>query len=431
MRAVVSFAALFLSIFLVQLGSGSLGPLDALAGAARGFTTAEIGLLGSAHFLGFFLGCWITPRLIGSVGHSRCFAAAAAVGATGALMHPVLEGPLYWAALRVLTGFAIASAYTVVESWLQAKVENRNRGRVFATYRVVELTGQIAAQGLIAVLDPLSYTAYNIVAIFCCLCLLPLALSRSMPPATPHAPRLRPLKAARLSPSACFAIIVAGMTSSSFRMVGPVYGVQNGLDQGGIALFLTAAVLGAVAAQYPVGWLADKFDRRFVLVGLSLATMLACAFMIYGAAPGETLLLLAGAFAFGATAWPIFSVASAYANDFAAADFVIELNAALMFFFSLGAIVSPIVTAGLIQGYGPEALFLFVSAAHLALILFALYRMTRRAAASPVTPYRYMPRTSMVLSRLLKRDQGNGRDQANGGTRRPGAAPASREGIET
>ncbi len=35
MRTLISVAALFLSILLVQLGSGTLGPLDALAGIGR------------------------------------------------------------------------------------------------------------------------------------------------------------------------------------------------------------------------------------------------------------------------------------------------------------------------------------------------------------------------------------------------------------
>jgi len=415
MPALLSFAALFLSIFLVQLGSGSLGPLDALAGGLRGFSTEQIGLMGSAHFLGFFAGCWATPHYIGRVGHSRSFAAAAAIGATAALLHPVLEGPYLWCGLRVLTGFAIAAAYTVVESWLQAKVENRNRGRVFGAYRVVELTGQLAAQGLIAVLDPQSYVAYNLVAIFCCLCLLPLALSRSVAPLAPEAPRLRPIKAARLAPSSCMAIVVAGLTSASFRMVGPVYGVEKGLGQGEIALFLIAAVLGAAAAQLPVGWLADKYDRRFVLVALSIATIAVSLGMALALPPGLVTPILAGAFLFGATAWPIFSVAGAYANDFATRDFVVELNAAIMLFFSIGATISPTVSARLIAAYGPEALFLFLAAAHLALILFALYRMTRRAAGPAITPYRYLPRTSMVLARLFSRSNGTSETDKSAG----------------
>jgi len=53
-------------------------------------------------------------------------------------------------------------------------------------------------------------------------------------------------------------------------MVGPVYGLEVGLSPEDIALFLAAYVLGGALAQYPIGWLADRFDRRSVLVGLSV-----------------------------------------------------------------------------------------------------------------------------------------------------------------
>ena len=46
MRILISFAALFLSVILLQLSSGGVGPLDALPGFVLGFTTAHIGLLG-------------------------------------------------------------------------------------------------------------------------------------------------------------------------------------------------------------------------------------------------------------------------------------------------------------------------------------------------------------------------------------------------
>lgn len=276
MGTLLSFTALFVSIFFVQLGSGSLGPLDALSGAVIGFSTEEIGLLGSAHFLGFFLGCYVTPRLIGDIGHARTFAAAAAIGAIGALLHPILEGPLYWALLRSLSGLAIAAAYTVVESWLHAQTDNRSRGRVYGVFRVVDLAGALTAQGLIAVLEPASYAAYNLVAMFCCLCLLPLALSQRVAPQTPKAPRLRPLKALLLSPTAALGIVVAGVTGAGFRMVGPIYGVENAMTQGQIAVFLASAIVGGVAAQYPVGWIADKMDRRLVLFGLSILAAASC-----------------------------------------------------------------------------------------------------------------------------------------------------------
>jgi MFS family permease len=413
MGTLLSFTALFVSIFFVQLGSGSLGPLDALSGAVIGFSTEEIGLLGSAHFLGFFLGCYVTPRLIGDIGHARTFSAAAAIGAIGALLHPILEGPLYWALLRMLSGLAIAAAYTVVESWLHAKTDNHSRGRVYGVFRVVDLVGALTAQGLIAILEPASYAAYNLVAMFCCLCLLPLALSQRVAPQTPKAPRLRPLKALRLSPTAALGIVVAGVTGAGFRMVGPVYGVENAMTQGQIAIFLASAIVGGVAAQYPVGWIADKMDRRRVLFGLSILAAASCLGIATLITPGDISAIYLGAFIFGVTAYPIYSISAAYANDFAEADFIVELNAALIFFYSIGAIISPIVSAWLIALAGPSAMFAFMAAVHVALVAFTLYRMTRRSGTEPRAPYRYLPRTSMLLGRMFK--SGNGRNGTRGG----------------
>ncbi|MEM7746281.1 MAG: MFS transporter [Pseudomonadota bacterium] len=400
MRLLVSFAALFLSALLIQLGSGTLGPLDALSGAAFGWSPGEIGLLGSAHFAGFFIGCWAMPRLIGLVGHSRAFAAAAAVGAVGVILHPVLEDPIAWAGLRILSGISIAGCYTVVEAWLQAKIEKGTRGRVFGIYRLVDLSGSILAQGLIAVLEPAAYASYNIVAIACCLCLMPLALTTQVPPVLDHPPTLAPVRAWRVSPLACFAIVVAGVTGASFRMVGPLYAVETGLSSDATAAFLVAAVIGAALAQVPIGWLADKTDRRWVLNGLSAAAILVCVGLSLGEGGPWAVILLAGGF--GATSITLYSVAAAHANDFCADDFRIELNASLIFFYSVGAILAPFTAAKLIGALGPAGLFWFIAVAHLVLIVFTLYRMSRRAAA-PATPYRYLPRTSMVLERLWRR----------------------------
>lgn len=402
MRSLLSFAAIFLSIGLVQLGTGSLGPLDALAGAAHGFSTREIGLLGSAHFVGFLIGCWFTPRLMGHVGHGRAFAAVTALGVIGALLHPVVIGPYAWALFRIGGGVAVAGAFTVAESWLQAKLDNSDRGRVLGVYRTVDMAGQVLAQGVVAILDPTSYIAFNIVAMFACLSLVPLTVSRQVAPAVPSAPRLRLVKTFLLSPLGAAGALVVGLTSSSFRMVGPIYGAESGLSSSGIALFLGLGLAGAAFAQVPVGRLADKYDRRWVLVGLSIAALIVCSAATLGVAGVHPTAIYLVAFVFGASAFPLFSISTAHANDHAPPDFVVELSAALMFLFGAGAIVSPYLSANLVERYGPNALFTYIGVAHVALIVFSLFRMTRRETPEKRSGYRYMPRTSITLARLMK-----------------------------
>lgn len=401
MRLIISFAALFLSAVLLQLSSGGVGPLDALSGSALGYSTQEIGMLGSAHFLGFFIGCWWAPRLMGSVGHSRAFAAFTAAGAIGLLAHMLVVNPYAWAVMRIASGLCVAGCYTVIEAWLQAKVTNETRGRAMGTYRIVDMSGSLVAQLMIGVLTPASYVSYNVLAIFCCAALLPLTLTKVQQPETPKAPRLRPKLAFQRSPLAAAGVVVAALSSASFRMVGPLYGQEVGLSAGQIGYFLASFVLGGALAQYPAGWLADKYDRRWVLIWLSAAAIASCGVTAFATGLG-TWGIMATAFFFGMTSFPIYSVASAHAHDFADDSERVELSAALMFYYALGAIAAPYGAAVLIENYGPPALFFMIATGHALLVIYGLKRMRARPVPSTRTRYIYAPRTSFIVGRLTR-----------------------------
>ena len=408
MRLLISFAALLLSVALLQLGSGGIAPLDAISGVTLGFTRAEIGLLGSAHFIGFFIGCWWAPRLMGDVGHSRAFAAFTATGTIGILSHMLVIDATAWMAMRVLSGMCIAGSYTVVESWLQAKVTNETRGRAMATYRVVDIGGSLAAQMMISVLEPANYVSYNILALICCAALVPLVLTKVEQPEIPKAPRLRPSLAWARSPLAAAGVISAGLTTAAFRMVGPIYGVEVGLSLDDIALFLAAFVLGGAISQYPAGWVADRYDRRWVLVGLSGLAIVSCAVMVSFSTSGTAAAFITAGF-FGFTTFPIYSVATAHAHDFATQDERVDLSAALMFLYAVGAIASPWFVSVLIENFGPSAMFVFVSLAHVVLIIFSLIRMRTRNTETK-TRYVYAPRTTFLIGRLLGKSRDKSED---------------------
>ena len=398
----ISFAALFLSIVLLQISNGGLGPLDALSGFALNFSSAEIGLLGSAHFLGFFIGCWYAPRVMGAVGHSRAFAAFAATGAIGLIAHMLIIDPYAWALMRIASGLCIAGCYTVLESWLQAKVTNETRGRTMGTYRVVDNLAFLIAQLLIGFLEPADYVSYNLLALICCASLLPLTLTKIKQPETPKALKLRPKLALFRSPLAVAGVLVAAVSAAAFRMVGPIYGAQVGLEVEQIAYFLSAYVFGGALAQYPIGWFADKYDRRWVLIWLSVAAI-ASSMLSTSISYNNTLGIFLIAFGFGFTTFPIYSVAAAHAHDFASLDERVELSASLLFYYAIGAIAAPLFASFLMDSFGPNAMFVLIAFAHLLLVIFGVARMRVRPTVSERTPYVYMPRTSFLIGRLLKR----------------------------
>ena len=401
MRLLLTLAALFISDVLLQLGSGGVAPLDAISGLAVHFSNAQIGMLGSAHFFGFFIGCWWAPRLMGEVGHSRAFSAFATMGTIGILSHMLIVNPYAWAAMRLLSGMCIAGCYTIIEAWLNAKVTNETRGSLMGVYRMVDSGGSFAAQTLIGFLPPVSFVSYNVLAIMCCLALLPVALTRAEQPVTPQAPRLRPKLAWDCSPLGSMGVIVSGVTGSAFRMVGPIYGVAVGLSVHQIAVFLATYVAGGWSAQLPIGWLADRFDRRRVLIGLSLGAILACGATVVLSHMGTWGVLVAAAM-FGFTTFPIYSVSSAHGHDFARADQRVELSAAQMFLYAVGAIASPMIASTLITVSGPASMFAFIALVHLALLIFGFARMQARPPRAERTRFVTEPRTSFLIGRLGK-----------------------------
>ena len=187
-------------------------------------------------------------------------------------------------------------------------------------------------------------------------------------------------------------------------MVGPIYGQEVGLSAGQIAYFLSAFVLGGALAQFPVGWLADKYDRRWVLIWLSGAAIISSAVTILTANTGTTGVMLSAMF-FGLTTFPIYSVAAAHAHDFASSDERVELSAALMFWFAVGAIFAPCMASVLIESYGPTALFIMIAVGHAGLVVFGLTRMRVRPTRAQRTRYIYAPRTSFLVGRLLGRER--------------------------
>jgi MFS family permease len=272
------------------------------------------------------------------------------------------------------------------------------------TYRVIDMGASLVAQLMIGVLSPASYVSYNLLAILCCASLLPLTLTKASQPETPKTPRLRPALAWVQSPLAVAGVIVAGLTSAAFRMVGPIYGKEIGLEPQQIGYFLAAFVAGGALAQYPTGWLADKYDRRWVLIAMSVASIAAATLTVAITDQGPSAAMMTAAI-FGFTSFPIYSVSAAHANDFASQDQRVELSAALMFFYAIGAIASPLLASSLITAFGPASLFVLMSVAHLGLIIFGLLRMNVRPTMKKRTSYIYMPRTSFIIGKLMRRNR--------------------------
>ncbi len=121
------FSLLVGTLFLF-FGNGLHSLLLPLRGTAEGYSTTTLGLLGTSWSAGFVAGCFLAPLVVRRIGHVRAFSGFLSLTAIIALLTGILVDPIAWIALRALTGFASAGTSMIIESWLNERVDNRNRG---------------------------------------------------------------------------------------------------------------------------------------------------------------------------------------------------------------------------------------------------------------------------------------------------------------
>ncbi len=384
-------------------GNGLQGTVVALRADAEGFSTVYIGAMGAAYYVGFLLACVAAPKLLQAVGHIRVFAALASLAGIGTLLLVLIIDPIAWGVLRFIMGFCFSGLFTTVESWLNASARPGSRARLLSIYRIIDLGAVTGAQYFIPVFGIDGYAIFLVTAILFSFSLVPVSLSDRSQPEAPEGFQFDLKAIWALSPLACMSCLSIGMTNSAFRLISPLYARDIGLDEAGVATFISAGIAGGVLLQYPLGWLSDRFNRRSA-IAIATAGAIGAGLFLSFIATGDAWLNMIGIFAFGAFALPIYSLSAAHANDRAADTQYVLVSAGLTFFFSIGAIAGPITASLVMDRYGAGALFIFTSTIHGSLLLYTGLRALRGPRIVKAGRFVGLLRTSPVLYRLARRD---------------------------
>ena len=408
MRPLFSLSPLLLAAGILLAGNGLQGTLIALRSDVEGFSAALTGLMGTGYFLGFMLSSLIAPKMVRAVGHIRVFSALAAMASAATLGFVLWINPYGWIGLRFVSGFCFAGLFMTVESWLNQSIGNDARGRLLSVYRLVDLGFVTGGQLLLPVIGIEGFAIFAFTAIVLSLSAVPVSLADRTSPMPPKSARFNLAEVWKISPIACLGCITIGLTNSSFRLVGPLYASRLGFDTAAVAFFMAMGIVGGAVLQYPLGWLSDRYDRRWVLIGATTGAALAGQFLAHYAASGAVY-AYGGAFAFGAFSLPLYSLSAAHANDRAGKEQYVMLAAGLMFFFSGGAALGPALAAWFLENRGTPAFFTYISAMHGLLIFLTLWRMSVKPKPAKTARGRFMAlmRTSPVLLRMARAASGN------------------------
>jgi len=379
-KALNQLLPLYLSCTLLLMGNGLLFIIIPMSMRLDGQDTDAIGLVMSLYFVGMLLGSLYGRHLISRVGHIRIFAACASVATLCALLHSIWSVPLVWGVLRVLIGFTNATFFMTMETWLSESSTSENRATVFGSYQFVTYFGLALGQLMLNFAEPQDPILYIYVAMLFCLCMIPVLMSRSGGPRI-NEPESMPLKTLyRTSPLGVVGIMISGICLGAFYNMSSVYGADVGMTKSQIATFMSATMVGGFLLQFPVGKLADIFDRRTVLVMTLLVACLAAMILPIMAAQGEMIITIACAVILSGALACVYPIALADAFDRLKPSEMVAASGKLILAYATGGAIGPYTSSIVMKQMGADALFGYLIVASLILVAFVMYRMSIRSA---------------------------------------------------
>ena len=385
-----SLSALMVSVALLMLSNSLFSTLLALRAKIEGYSNEFIGLTMSVYFIGFCIGTFRSAPLINRVGHIRSFAAFGAIASASTLCFVLVIHPWAWLIARLVMGASIAGMFVVAESWLNNRASNEIRGTVLAIYIGIGYLAAAIGQQALPWSNPADANLFLLVAIFLSLAVVPVSLTRATHPDPIPSPRLDLRRLLFTSPAAVTGCFAAGLAIGALWGLAPIYARDIGLSVNQVAMFMSAALVGGLLFQLPIGRLSDRLDRRGVLLGTTLLGGLIAISLALGPALPFPALLGAIFLYYGFTS-TLYPLSLAYANDYLEHDDVITMGSGFVLAFSVGAALGPIAASLTMRWTGPSGLFLFEILVASGLTLFTLWRMRVRMWAGIIKKDPYVP----------------------------------------
>lgn len=370
LRSVVS---LLCGVALVLLGSGLLNTLIPLRGHTLGFGDALLGALTCAYFSGFLLGTFLAPWIIRRVGHIRAFALCASVFTCMALLHALSDNAWLWMLLRTIIGIALVGLYTVIESWLNAQSAPAQRGRIFAVYMIVNLSALTLAQQLLRFSAGQAFVAFVLVALLVCASTLPVLWTRQSQPLVQATPRLQLRRLFALAPSAGAGALLSGLAMGAFWGLLPIYAAHHLLGRNAIATFMSVAIAGGAALQWPLGRLSDRHDRRLAMMFVGALACLVALIMPLVQGRSEWLGYSA-IFLYGGAAFSVYPIVVAHLLDCLSPRDALSASSSVLLINGFGSALGPLIAGSAMSLFGAGALFAWFALTEGSLALYAGYR---------------------------------------------------------
>ena len=380
-RTLLGIWALFLSFAFVQLGNGIQRVLLPVRGESEGFSPSTMGLVMAFHFAGYLVGAKFAPKSLATVGHIRVFSAMASLASVTVLVNSTFVTPVTWCLFYLLGGLCNATIFVVLESWLNDRASNDNRGQILGSYMVIMLGGTAAGQLLANLGDAEGFEMFIFSSVLISLAIVPMTLSASSNPPTPTSSSMPFSELYKFVPSALIGTIFASFVQAAMSSMALVFALQAGMSTSKSTVFVGAGLAGAIILQIPLGRLSDIFPRRRIILTCILISILIAFSQALISNTSDFQIVFN--FLFGAFVFPLYGLFAALANDWVPSEKRISASSTLVLASSTGSVIAPLTMGFILGSFAPSSYFLVNAFILTALGLYLSYR-TRVRDAVPI-----------------------------------------------
>lgn len=370
-----SIAVVIVTVSIVAVTLGLTWPLLSLILEARGVGATLIGLSSASQTLAIIFIMPLAPGILARFGTINLIRIAIASIIVALLLLPAIPNVYAWFPIRFLLGMAIEILFISCDVWVNQVAEEKTRGRVIGIYGFV-LAGGFAIGPLIINLTGIEgWAPFLTGAAIIGLGALPLVWAHGLTPPIEGRSKGRLLYYLRVAPTLMVAGLMYGLVDSSVLSFLPIYGLGAGFDQATVINMLTILIVGSVAAQLPLGWLADHVGGRQMIIGCTVFTLIPAVILPF--VLNTPWLLWSVLFVWGGALGGFYTISMVMiGRRFKGADLV-AVNAAYVVFWGFGGITGPAVTGGAIEVWGFNAMPMVVAVCCVLYLSLAITRLRR------------------------------------------------------
>lgn len=395
---ILPISSLFLSITFLAIGYGIMITYIGVYLKQAGASSFSIGLINSAFFLGAIASSIFSQKIISTIGHIRSFASFAALMVIAFLLHSVYLNEFFCGFLRLISGFSFYALLIIVESWLNEKSSNSQRGQILAIYTIIFYLSTALGQLFLTIPKDSEFFVFTVGSVLVLFSLITIAMTKIKEPILKPFEQYSFPKLYSIVPLALTGSFIGGFFVGSFFTMLPLTILHKFDSTTILSIFMSLTLIGGLVSQWPIGKLSDKYGRRKLIAFCGFFTAFVSLLFIIVPELNSYYYILA--LLLGVTIFAIYPLSLARANDVLDENKdMVEISRALLFAYGAGSFIAPIILGIIFTFLNYEAIFFIYLTIGFFLGLYSLSR--KRVADDDMSVFVNFPVTSGPVAAQL------------------------------